>query len=824
MDTEVAVDENAAFESSPAVGEKRGIEIDAVSASKKQRCGGGEGLKRVAEIVLVLSVMGKMRGGGRNPTAAETALMAEAREKLAEMCEELAPKDIVGRDAIGNVIEELGLNSKLKEQRLGFRGLGMSISQKVLYTKIKMEEPKKFTAPAAYTSQSLKTNVGGSAENRGASQAVRVSPSDRPIHATASSGGFPVSSTATHVTAAGSTPLQHQLPTSNVKSSSMSTGLPSGHLGRDSSSFAYPKVERPQIKLDGGSNVASYFSHVPANSSANQPLVNAPTWSIQAQSATLAKSGQENKVLTHNPAKVEVSAGLSMPQIAPQTARDETFRPFSTQTATGTFPSMHQPVQGMNFTQSHSPFINNHNEIARIVQKLLQPKLPEHLTWTPPSREYMNKALTCQTCKLTIHEVETVLLCDACERGFHLKCLQSNSPKGIPREWHCARCLSLSNGKPLPPKYGRVMRSIIAPKVPYINAESQSSSEKKVENLEQKVNHEKVTANESSGLQTSTMAGMKESNFVESASDSKIPQGNLPKPSEAVSDSPSVAKVSDRPSDHLPMTELSINEGKDPASTSQLPYTSSNTISNKADHLQPSHSSQDAQTGEQNCAEVPSNNCHDESSGVKDLEKDCLQGDIDCRIPTNKEEPDSAVEPANAAGTAGASTEISRHAEFSSDGLHAVEWTSDVLQVADGKKFYQSCCIEGITYKVQDHALVHSGQDKLVPSKLQAMWEDAKTGSRWVVVKRCYSPSDLPETVAHPRASESSEVYESNNDSTVMASSIRGPCKVLPAAKFKEETERRSQLGIEENEGLSAIFLCKWLYDEFSGSFQPVSS
>ena len=56
---------------------------------------------------------------------------------------------------------------------------------------------------------------------------------------------------------------------------------------------------------------------------------------------------------------------------------------------------------------------------------------------------------------------------------------------------------------------------------------------------------------------------------------------------------------------------------------------------------------------------------------------------------------------------------------FFSDGLHAVEWTGDVLQVADGKKFHQFCCIDGITYKVQDHALVHSGLDKLIPSKLQ---------------------------------------------------------------------------------------------------------
>ena len=45
-----------------------------------------------------------------------------------------------------------------------------------------------------------------------------------------------------------------------------------------------------------------------------------------------------------------------------------------------------------------------------------------------------------------------------------------------------------------------------------------------------------------------------------------------------------------------------------------------------------------------------------------------------------------------------------------------------------------------------------------------------------------------------------------------MASLIQGPCEVLPAAKFKEESERRSQLGIEANEGLRAIFLCKYVY------------
>nr|DAD32593.1 TPA_asm: hypothetical protein HUJ06_011444 [Nelumbo nucifera] len=52
-------------------------------------------MKRVAEIVLVLPALGKMRGG-RSTTAVEKGLMAEAREKLVEMCEVLAPRDVLG--------------------------------------------------------------------------------------------------------------------------------------------------------------------------------------------------------------------------------------------------------------------------------------------------------------------------------------------------------------------------------------------------------------------------------------------------------------------------------------------------------------------------------------------------------------------------------------------------------------------------------------------------------------------------------------------------------------------------------------------------------
>lgn len=108
--------------------------------SKKPRLGTGPAggdLKKVAEIVLVLSTMARIRGG-KKPTEFEVGLMSEARAKLVELCQGLAPKDIVARDTIGAVIEDLGLNSKLKDQRLGFRGPKLTIAERLSATKKKV--------------------------------------------------------------------------------------------------------------------------------------------------------------------------------------------------------------------------------------------------------------------------------------------------------------------------------------------------------------------------------------------------------------------------------------------------------------------------------------------------------------------------------------------------------------------------------------------------------------------------------------------------------------------------------------------------------------
>ncbi|KAL6536715.1 hypothetical protein OROMI_026298 [Orobanche minor] len=143
MDSTVEISESG----SDIVGEKRAVEEDVDvlkegSPSKRARGVSERNLvadvKKVAEMVLVLAAMGKMRGG-KGPTGVEKELMVEARNRLAKVCEGFAPKDVFPRDAFGGVIEDLGLN-KFKEQRLGFRPPKLSIAEKLLVFQRKYDD------------------------------------------------------------------------------------------------------------------------------------------------------------------------------------------------------------------------------------------------------------------------------------------------------------------------------------------------------------------------------------------------------------------------------------------------------------------------------------------------------------------------------------------------------------------------------------------------------------------------------------------------------------------------------------------------------------
>ncbi|KAL6199425.1 hypothetical protein ACLB2K_029209 [Fragaria x ananassa] len=900
-----------------------------VQPSKKPRC--ESDLKRVAEIVLALSTLAKIRGGEK-PTEPEIGLIEEARARLVELCEGLPPKEIVARDAISAVIENLGINPK---QGLGFRGPQLTVAEKFALTKRKMDESKKYAAQTAtYSPQPLKTSFSAAAESHGMPHTVRMS-TDNPNHAPIPASGF-AASPLVHVSAATPTSAQYQLPVG-------SGSVPGSHIGRDPSSPALPRGERVQIRTDGGSNGSSYAYQVQANSSANHPPVNAPTWSTQNQ------SGPENKVPSHTSVRVEGTAGMSKPAMTPLAARDQNSRSFTSQPSSGQVPGGHQPSPKIRFVQTSS-VPNNHNEIARIIQKLLQPQLPDHPTWIPPSRDYMSKALTCQTCQISINEVDNVLICDACEKGYHITCAQAPNQRGIPRgEWHCTRCLSLSNGKPLPPKYGRVMRSNIQLKapsstvpsstvassivasatVPSSTAVVQMSSGNNVGALDQKAFEQKINAHVSSVSPDPAHTGGVGTDNIKSETDSKVSfaraiQGNNLPSSGVIADekpvsgsflssdskqigNPELSEPNGTPSQSRaePSSDLSnkdadpkistaseIEGNKFPSSsnnvdektlsgsflsgerTSQLRDTSESSKSDK----RPFESSagppadlcnKDSDPNISSATETQVNNfpSSSQSTDEKPLCGNFMSGERSTRETDNPESSkliESSAEPPSDIYNKDVDSNISNaremqglpncgedsscsirdvqdiakeniceslvvsggtleHTRLTSDGLRPVEWIGDSIQVVSEKQFYGSCCIDGVTYELQEHALFQSSDGKLIPSKLQSMWEDMKSGSKWVIVNKCYFPSDLPENVGRPSTPESNEVYESNHESTVMAGLIQGPCEVLPLAKFNEEIERRSQLGADTNNELPPVFLCKWNYDEFKGLLQPVS-
>ncbi|XP_010479526.1 PREDICTED: PHD finger protein At3g20280-like isoform X3 [Camelina sativa] len=388
-----------------------------------------EEVNRVAEIVLVLSALRKIRGG-KNPTELEIELMVEAKSKLVDMCQEFTPKDIISRDAIGAVIEDLGLNAKVKDQRLGFRAPKLTISEKLSLGKRKMEESKK-----------------------------------NPVVSTTYTSTVHSSVPANHVS------TSHQWPNSEVKATTSSVNpAPGSHFVRDASKITQPRIERPLFKSD----MHTGPSQAPAVPAGNY-YGNATTWSAQPHSSSSTISFG-----TASDSKVPVQSSSRV--------TDPTFRPFMSQTPPGAFPGM----KGVSYGQTSSPFgNNNHAEIAKLIHKVLQPRAKQNVLWKPPSREYMSKAMTCQMCLGNINEVETVLICDACEKGYHLKCLQAHNMKGVPKsEWHCSRCVQLYNGKSFPPKYGRVMRSATTAKMSSSTAEVQSPAEKKVGKLDPKVKQE----------------------------------------------------------------------------------------------------------------------------------------------------------------------------------------------------------------------------------------------------------------------------------------------------------------------------------------------
>lgn len=425
-----------------------------------------------------------------------------------------------------------------------------------------------------------------------------------------------------------------------------------------------------------------------------------PTWSVQPQPAFSSRPASDNKVPVNMSLKVEGGAGVVTglpPQTTARTVASQTLGPLS---------------QGTGHVQP-PPLGNTHSEIGKIVQKLLQPRVSDRPTWIPPSRDYMNKALTCQICMSTVTEIDSILICDACEKGYHLKCLQTSNQKGVPRgEWHCGKCLSLSNGKPLPPKYGRVMRNVNTPKLSSNPGAITSNSSKLQGASEEKVSQTKAISNGNTTMENCS-SGVVGNNYSHQTS------GSEGKESKAMQENDNAAigaKMDDLVSSGNSPNNLMKTSG--PANLSSV-----NSDDVKAAELKVNSSTEP----------VIALNTSDKSESVpKAVEASPLEQSLENHISVRDSKESHGDESLNNTGNVkdqevvhGNLPEIVANAgamnqdNSSSCSLHAVNWVGDPVQILDEKVYYPSCCISGHLYKLMDHVLIHFDNGKLIPSKLQ---------------------------------------------------------------------------------------------------------
>lgn len=722
----------------------------------------GSDLKRVAEIVMVLSGLGEMRAG-REPSAAEKALAAEAKGLLVGVCEGLNPKDLFPRDAVRGVVEELGLNRLMDPSQAG-RPAKMSIADKLQLTKKRMEEKKDFAA----------------------------------LHASQPQG-------------------------------SMFPGAPPRFL--PSTSVAASAGEASHCRMDAQYKGPSYSTQVRAEYA---PARIPPTL-MQSTSAATVELGQENKLQDHTLVKSEgVHEGNAFQ--SSQLMRSQGTLTSVIQNTPGNLLMGSQPLQSVTYVHG------NHNDIAKSVLRVLQQKAPRQPNWNLPLIDYMSKPLNCQVCKNIINDVESLMVCDFCEKGTHLKCLQSYGNKGIPKaDWFCPACLLASNGKTYPPKYGRVTRSIPMAKTSSNTIGTRAFPEKRAVNSDSTLNikfepngksdlvnasNMKSSHAESVSDLKSTSAGemrvvgllssvSKREDGMHTGTSTNPPQGRtLMVCSTSRSQSESSSKQAGSRGLSTSDVQRSTHELKSTIMLGQ------NGTSEAAHQLQaPSDPQVCNGVKVQASVEVSPN----QSDGVSKTNTNKLKPSDFGGLPKIEDDNDSVSREWISSQTASDGGSYSGEAAVDCGrSLHTVDWVGDILETIEGKAYYQSCWVNGTLHKVEDHVLISSDSTDMSPSKLQSLWEDTKTGTKWASVDTYYLPDDLSDVANRPSAPDNNEVYASNKRSTIMASSIHGPCEVLPIDKFREESDKRTQIG-DTNKDLHPIFMCRWLYDESKGTFQSVT-
>ena len=102
--------------------------------------------------------------------------------------------------------------------------------------------------------------------------------------------------------------------------------------------------------------------------------------------------------------------------------------------------------------------VDSQRQLMQTVQELVSTRFPpDFKVQAAYPKLFMNIPVPCEFCKMIIRETANVLSCDACEKVFHLRCLQNHLLKGIPKgDWYCPKCVAIPMSNQEKRKYGRV--------------------------------------------------------------------------------------------------------------------------------------------------------------------------------------------------------------------------------------------------------------------------------------------------------------------------------------------------------------------------------
>ncbi|GLJ15404.1 hypothetical protein SUGI_0252870 [Cryptomeria japonica] len=821
------------------------------------------GIKQAAEVVLILSNMAQMRAG-RPPTEIERELMVKARHQIGFLVGNLLlPKDLVSREVVGNMIDDLGLN-KLKQDHPVTPGPRKSIAERASDTMKKIEKAKLSTVNTSMVPPSL-----SKAEREPANiliNGISVALPAQVMQAGSGKNSVSISQPLPilqpfmpAISAIAQTPIsQHvQIETraSNLSTASVAPhpigALTSAIISQAQVSLTAPVAAlapilraedrtetRPTVVGQPGTTVMSSVleAHsVPAkmrgqvlkplavlgtiSDKKSVPLSSETTTTVVRDhskgsmlspskvpgivqtSISLENSGKDVDLPAQPSSNVKETQNLNEFHITSPQFEQKDFKGVSTATAFLNHQTTQVPPQGLKLSDSVA-IRANHADIAQNVQKILQARPPDLRQWEPPSKAYMNASVTCQVCKINVLDIDTILVCDSCEKGVHLKCLQAYNQRGIPKgDWHCPKCLVASGGRPLPPKYGRVGKSSFVRRTPASANKSSplASVGKKMETAHSKSPHHTAVSIGLNAPEIPIHVDLTNTNnrHMHATGDNS---GELKPKSEMLL----VQNIKQEGGLNEPIKQESSKETADSFTGLSGPLSGKENQCSPKNEVFGSHvlpeDSRYNQHSKMNLHVAKQPQTLSNSQGADRLKmeqavsavRNVMQSTAIQQLPaeaeglpfspfaiegqTSKDIGDISkkVEDAQQSGLHKSTifetkslveaTDPSRATE--EDDAYCVEWVGDKLYVVGGKTYYQSCSVNGVSYRLHDYALFRPEIPNVPPyiAKLQVLWEDDDTGSKWARVNWFYYPNDIPQTVSRPTTPEKDEIHDAQRE------------------------------------------------------------